>query len=44
MNVEKRILLCRIVEKVDKNKLYADRIGTKDKSKFDSKRKETSGR
>lgn len=34
MEIAKRIYLSRIVEKVDKNKAYAERIGIKNKSKL----------
>ena len=35
MEVERRIRLCRIVEKVDKNKRFAEKLGTENKSKFE---------
>lgn len=38
MDVEKRIRLSRIAEKVDKNKKFACKIGIKNNSKFDTKR------
>ena len=34
MNVSKRLYLIRIAEKIDKNKKYADKIGTQNKSKI----------
>lgn len=40
----KRIYLSRIVEKVDKNRAYADRIGIKNKSKLATGKEKIGGR
>lgn len=40
----KRIYLSRIVEKVDKNKAYADRIGIKNKSELATGKEKMGGR
>lgn len=40
----KRIYLSRIVEKMDKNKTYADRIGIKNKSKLATGKEKMGGR
>jgi len=40
MDVIKRQKLCRMVEKVETNKAYANKLGTKNKSKYQRKRKQ----
>lgn len=40
MNVTRRIYLSRIVEKIDNNKSFADKMGLKNKSKIQRKEAE----
>ena len=39
MEVRKRIFLIRMVEKIEKNSTYAEKIREKDKSEYREKRK-----
>lgn len=43
MEIAKRIYLSRLAEKIDKNKDYAERIGTKNKSRFIEEKKNNNG-
>lgn len=41
MDIAKRILLSRIAEKIEKNEKYSEKIGTKNKSKYNTTKKYT---
>ena len=41
MDITKRILLSKIVEKIEKNEKYSEKIGTKNKSKYNTTKKYT---
>lgn len=43
MDVARRIYLCRVAEKIDRNKNYAEKIGIKNKSKIKTENREYIG-